>query len=296
MLRFRRVRSLIFVAAALAVFATPASTAYAAEWLPPVEGGSVILGFGEAYPGGTHRGVDIAATSGVMVSAPVAGTVSFAGRVPADGGGTCVAVTLELADGRRMSLLPLGSAGVESGECVEAGQILGVLAASGDDSSSATHLHVSLRRGELYLDPGDLVSQAAAVTTAQPMAPACPPSALPDDTGGEPSAAAASVAAASSCVGVVSPDSAQCGTAVPSIAAGSVAAIHRVASRPENENAGVPQASALMPSGWRGTTRDVPVLAPLDSRVATGAGLACAMIATGGGIVLSRRAQPVRVD
>lgn len=296
MLWSRRVRSLMVVAAALVGVAAHASTAYAAEWLPPVEGGSMILGFGAAYPGGSHRGVDIAAAPGVTVSAPVAGTVSFAGRVPADGGGTCVAVTLELADGRRMSLLPLESADVVSGECVESGQTLGVLAASGDDSSSATHLHMSLRRGELYLDPGDLVSGTVAVTAEQPPTPACPPGALSDDTGGEPSVAPVSVANVASCASMAPADPVQCGTAVPSVAAGSVAAIPRAASRPEIEEAGAPQASALMPSGWRGTTRDVPVLAPIDLRIATGAGLACAMIATAAGIVLSHRAQPVRID
>ena len=103
---FWRVRSVIVASALLGVLVSGPGSAAAAEWHPPVEGGIMLLGFGIPYPGGTHRGVDIAAESGAEVASPAAGTISFAGQVPADGGGTCTAITLELADGRKMSLLP----------------------------------------------------------------------------------------------------------------------------------------------------------------------------------------------
>lgn len=292
-----RVRSLLVAAAVLTVLVSHSSTVCAAEWHPPVEGGSVLLGFGAGYPGGTHRGVDIAAASGDGIAAPGAGTVSFAGRVPADGGGTCTAVTLEFADGRKMSLLPLESAEVVTGECVEVGQTLGRLAASGDDSSAATHLHVSLRSGDLYLDPGDLVSGAVAVAAEPPVAPACPPVDISGGVGGgtpAPCPHPATAVPADACVAPSSP--VQISGSAASTAAGPTAATPRVAQRVEIESSGVPETSALMPASWQPTARDVPVFVRFDSRAMTGTMLACAMLLAAGGIVLSRRAHPVRVN
>jgi len=79
--------------------------------------------------------------------------VTFAGTVPADGGGTCGAVTVEMADGLRVSLLPLAEVFVEAGDRVSAGEPVGVLAEAGDDSCSAAHLHLGARRGTAYVDP-----------------------------------------------------------------------------------------------------------------------------------------------
>ena len=293
----RHVRPFVAVVVVLVAFASGSATAFAAEWSPPVEGGSVALGFGAAYPGGTHRGVDIVAAPGAGVSAPAAGTVSFAGQVPADGGGTCAAVTLELADGRRMSLLPLEAADVVIGECIEAGQAIGSLAASGDDSSPVTHLHVSLRSGDLYLDPGDLVSSAVAVAVEPPAAPASPPVDLSGGVGGgTPASVPAFAAATPPASTVVSAGPVQSGASTASMVARPEPAAPRVACMADIEDSGVPVTSGLMPASWQATSRDVPVFAPLDPRVATGVGLACAMIAAASGIVLSRRAQPVRVD
>jgi len=136
----------------------------------------VLLGFGARYSDSagaerTHHGADVACAAADAVAVPAAGTVRFAGRVPSDSGGTCLAVTVETVHGR-VTLLPLESAGVRAGDVVEAGQVVGRLAAQGDDSSSATHLHVGLRRGDLYLDPAVLFeatpTQAEPGTSAQP--------------------------------------------------------------------------------------------------------------------------------
>lgn len=290
-----RVRSIVATVAVLAAVAwSIATAAQAAEWCPPLGGGSAVLGFGAAYPGGTHRGVDIAAASGATISAPASGTVSFAGQVPADGGGTCTAITLEFADGRKMSLLPLEVADVVTGECVEAGQALGLLAARGDDSSAVPHLHVSLRSGDLYLDPGDLASGVSAVATELPPTPACPPVDLSGgDSGGTraPGALPAAVVPAGACAAPASPVQPSASTV-----AGPAPATSRVAHIADIEASGVPGTSALVPASWQATSRDVPVLAPFDLRAVTGTGLACAMIAAAVGIVLSRRAQPVRVN
>lgn len=127
--------------------------AWAAVWSPPVDVPMVLVPFGAQRPAGVHRGVDLQADPGSQVRSPAAGQVVFAGAVPADGGGTCVAVTIETQDGFRISLLPLDGAYVCSGARVTEGESLGRLAAAGDDSSHASHLHIGLREGDRYVDP-----------------------------------------------------------------------------------------------------------------------------------------------
>lgn len=134
------------------------SPAWAADWSPPVSGASITVPFGVSGPGGVHRGVDMPAEPGAQVRAPSAGTVLFAGVVPADGGGTCGAVTIQTPDGYKISLIPLDGVQVSEGAPVRAGDTVGRLAASGDDSSDASHLHLGLRKGDQYIDPAPLLS------------------------------------------------------------------------------------------------------------------------------------------
>lgn len=138
------------------VFVGQADLAWAA-WLPPLGDVRILLGYGVKYSAGTHRGVDLAAEAGSEVTSPASGTVTFAGSVPADGGGTCSAVTIETRDGLRISLLPLESPAVASGAEISAGDTVGVVAGAGDDSSSEAHLHVGLRRGDAYIDPTSML-------------------------------------------------------------------------------------------------------------------------------------------
>lgn len=63
------------------------------------------------------------------------------------------AVSIELADGRAISLMPFASIAVREGQSVIEGQALGTLAAGGDVSTSATHLHMGYKQGPSYLDP-----------------------------------------------------------------------------------------------------------------------------------------------
>lgn len=127
---------------------------------------NVLLGFGDSYESGsqscTHRGVDLEAPSGSDVYACLSGTVVFAGSIPSDGGGTTRAVTIMLADGRRVSMLPFDCLSVAANQEVEAGDTLGSLALQGDDSSDGSHLHVGLREGEEYVDPLMLLQAPAA--------------------------------------------------------------------------------------------------------------------------------------
>lgn len=141
-----------------------ASPAWGGTWNEPVSGGAVILAFAERYNGRTHRGIDLAAPAGAEVRAPSGGTVVFAGTVPADGGGTCHAVTVELVDGLRVSMLPLESVLVAAGDRVSSGDAVGHIAQAGDDSSAAPHLHLGLRDGEAYLDPAGLLPAPTSVT------------------------------------------------------------------------------------------------------------------------------------
>jgi hypothetical protein len=131
--------------------------AVAGQWPVPVAG-SVALRFAETWrdAGGrprSHGGLDLAAPAGSRVRACAAGTVAFAGRVPGAGGGTVLAVTVLTADGLKVTFMPLASAEVSDGAPVTVGDAIGILAGSGDGSTSAEHLHVSVRRGERQIDP-----------------------------------------------------------------------------------------------------------------------------------------------
>ena len=168
-------RLVLLVSIAAVVLAVPA---YAGTWEPPVPGCVVLTGYGAACVSGVHRGVDLQAQGGTEVSAPAGGLVSFAGAVPADGGGTCGAVTIELADGLRVSLLPLDEVFVRVGDALEPGEVVGTLAAAGDDSVAEPHVHLSLRQGDAYLDPSGMLPEpetegdAAAPMSPEPSPPA----------------------------------------------------------------------------------------------------------------------------
>lgn len=158
--------------------------AWAAGWSLPVDGAAIGLSFGAAYPGGMHRGIDLPAEAGVRVCSPAAGTVTFAGAVPADGGGTCDAVTIQTADGLRISLLPLDGVYVQAGQTVASGEATGRLAASGDDSLEVPHLHLGLRDGDRYIDPSPMLPTADA-----PSPVAMAPGEMSDVTPGPPTPA-----------------------------------------------------------------------------------------------------------
>ncbi len=143
-----------------------------------LDGGSVLLGFGYSYTTASgesrvHRGADLAMASGAPVTAPAGGTVAFAGRVPGADGGTVLAVSIDTAQGR-VTLLPLAALDVRRGATVDAGDRIGTLAGTGDASSSAPHVHVSLRSGDLYLDPESLFAVVAPVPAPEPTPESAP--------------------------------------------------------------------------------------------------------------------------
>ena len=158
--------------AVCALLVAHVSPAFALGWSSPLGERTIVTAYGAEYGGHTHRGVDLAGDVGDAVRAPAAGTVVFAGSVPADGGGTCNAVTIELPSGDRVSLLPLSEVWVDEGAPVGAAEQVGALAVAGDDSSSGTHVHMSLRHDGVYVDPTAFLSATAAAPVLAPIAPA----------------------------------------------------------------------------------------------------------------------------
>jgi hypothetical protein len=162
------------------------TTAMAVAW-PLAEDCEVALAYGQPYTGPdgaarTHTGLDLHAEHGVAALSVVGGTVAFAGRIPAGAGASTLAVTIEAADGLRYTVLPLESLDVGAGDAVEAGTELGALAQGGDDSTASTHLHVSVRRGETYLDPMSVLERPVMVAPEpQPEPPVQAPETPPLD-------------------------------------------------------------------------------------------------------------------
>jgi hypothetical protein len=150
--------------------------ALAGEWAWPVEG-RVGLAYAEPWTDASgrlcsHGGIDLEAPVGARVSACVGGRVAFAGRVPATGGGTALAVSVVTPDGLRVTYLPLASCSVVAGTEITAGEPIGELAGSGDGSLAASHLHLSVRRGEAPIDPATLLGSSVAPDTWTPAADA----------------------------------------------------------------------------------------------------------------------------
>ncbi len=203
--RRRRAASFALCAAALSVALLLPTTARAG-W--PLESAApAALGFGDTYVAadGTtavHRGIDLAASTGSAVRSPLAGRVSFVGRVPAVGGGTVLAVTIA-AGGESVTLLPLSSTTVRAGSELAEGDPVGVLGGEGDASTGRSHLHVGARKGDLYIDPLTLFAAPSPtrVDAPDPQANA----AVQPRAGGAPVAAAAAPRAARASAHVSAP-------------------------------------------------------------------------------------------
>src|SRR3982750_4375059 len=142
--------------------AAPAALA----WTWPVRGPVVqAFDFDQAHPyaAGQHRGIAIDAPPGTRVRAPVAGTISFAGTVPASG----LSLTIRTEEGLAVTLTTLGGVGVARGDAVTEGDVVGTV------GSDPVHLGVREASSEQgYLDPlrflpvADAPSPPAAPTPA----------------------------------------------------------------------------------------------------------------------------------
>ncbi len=94
-----------------------------------------------------HRGVDLTLTAGAVITAPAAGTVTFAGPVAGRG-----VVVITHDDGLRSSFEPVSTL-VTVGSHVAAGAPVAILEEAGYHCAPAACLHWGVRRGEVYLDP-----------------------------------------------------------------------------------------------------------------------------------------------
>lgn len=123
-----------------------------------------------------HRGIDISAARGAEIRAAGAGTVSFAGYTPAEGGSLTVSITHQ--GGLRSTYLHLASLSVSAGERVGAGQVIGA------SDGSPLHFGLKLPGGRdtyfnplLHLSDGSVTDPAPGHGNAPHTAPAITPSA-----------------------------------------------------------------------------------------------------------------------
>jgi murein DD-endopeptidase MepM/ murein hydrolase activator NlpD len=143
---------LVLVLTGLIAAPAAADTAGGATWVWPVAGPPVVA---RAFAppatryGPGHRGADVVAAVSAPVRAAGAGRVSYAGLLA--GRGVVVVVHGDL----RSTYEPV-TASVRVGELVAAGDPLGRLAAGGHCTGC---LHWGLLRGEVYLDPVQLVER-----------------------------------------------------------------------------------------------------------------------------------------
>lgn len=123
---------------------------------------SIATPFGAFYGENAHQhlGVDVIARDGLSVYAPVEGTVSFCGKIPKADGKQVYALTIKTPDNALVSLSPLESLGFKKGDALALGQRIGAISAVGDPSLAQSHLHMSLRRNDRYVDPSSLISFA----------------------------------------------------------------------------------------------------------------------------------------
>ena len=94
-----------------------------------------------------HRGVDLAAAPGAVVSAAGSGRVVFSGVVAGRG-----VVSVAHEGGLRTTYEPVSSF-LAVGDLVVAGEPLGSLAPGHPGCPESACLHWGLRRGSVYLDP-----------------------------------------------------------------------------------------------------------------------------------------------
>jgi murein DD-endopeptidase MepM/ murein hydrolase activator NlpD len=130
----------------------PAQREAAAAAPPSVAGralpvaGRVATGFGDAGPGGPHRGLTFAASLGARVVSPCAGRAVYAAPFRSFG----LLLIVDCGGGYHFVLAGLDRLDAAAGQRLLAGEPVGVLAGSGGSGAS---LYVELRRNGQPIDP-----------------------------------------------------------------------------------------------------------------------------------------------
>jgi murein DD-endopeptidase MepM/ murein hydrolase activator NlpD len=135
-------------ASAPAAQPAPSAPGTAGTWTWPVHG-PVIGPFEPPQTpfGSGHRGIDIAVPVGTAVVAAEAGAVAFAGPV-----GGQLFVTLDHGGGLTSTYSWLSAILVRRGDVVAAGAPI-ARSGAGHAASAVPHLHLGVRRDDVYQDP-----------------------------------------------------------------------------------------------------------------------------------------------
>ena len=155
---------------------TLATAPAAHAWTWPADG-EVLRAFSvgdNPYDGGQHRGVDLALGGSVVVRAPAAGEVTFAGTVPTHGR----TVTIETSGGYKASLTHLGPLLVQRGAVVKEGDPVAEPGPSGTPEHDVPYVHLGIRTtDDAYIDPLSLLPPRDPATP--PPASVAPPAPVP---------------------------------------------------------------------------------------------------------------------
>ncbi len=132
---------------------------WAGEFLQPIQG-TLTTSFGafRVYNDGRresrHGGIDLAAPTGTPVLAANAGRVVFAGPLQVYGNG----IVLDHGLGLASAYFHLHSIGVQVGQMVQKGEVIGAVGNTG--LSTGAHLHWEMRLGNVPVDPAQWMSHA----------------------------------------------------------------------------------------------------------------------------------------
>lgn len=114
--------------------------------------GELLAPFGQNREGYTHQGIDIRAELGTPIFAVADGIITKAApdSKGIDAGGGHM-IFLDLGNGVEVRYMHLSAYGVQEGEYVKAGQVIGFTGNSGD--STTPHLHFEYRIKDEPIDP-----------------------------------------------------------------------------------------------------------------------------------------------
>lgn len=164
---------IVLIAAILMCGVQPATAA--GRWVWPLDHHEVGRPFDppDNPYGAGNRGVDLRGQVGDVVRSVAAGTVSYVGTI------NHVRVVVVDHGAERSTYQPV-EPGVERGDGVTAGQVIGTLLGTGTHCLDGPCLHLGRKNGDTYLDPLALIS---AHGTFRLISPEGPPPSPPSDLG-----------------------------------------------------------------------------------------------------------------